>query len=96
VLTRIGQSFASRVSASLLNAIDLAELITNTEKEYENLAIELAIKPNKLKKIIDKLEKNILTKPLFDVKLFTKNIESAYDIMHNRYFSNLPSEDIEI
>ena len=72
VLTRIGQSFASRVSASLLNAIDLPELIANTEKEYENLAIELAINPNKLKKIKDKLKKNRLTKPLFDVKLYTK------------------------
>jgi len=96
VLTRIGQSFASRVSASLLNAIDLPELITNTEKEYENLAIELANNPSKLIKIKDKLKKNRLSKPLFNIKLFTKNIEEAYKIMHKRYFSNLPSENIEI
>ena len=31
VVTRIGKSFASRVSASLLNAIDLPELITHSE-----------------------------------------------------------------
>ena len=71
-------------------------MITNTEKEYENLAIELAIDPNKLNKIKDKLEKNRLTKPLFDVKLFTKNIETTYKIMHNNYLSNLPSDNIEI
>jgi protein O-GlcNAc transferase len=42
VLTLMGQSFASRVAASLLNAIGLPELITNTQEEYEALAIELA------------------------------------------------------
>ncbi|MBU3632018.1 hypothetical protein ICN21_01680, partial [Polynucleobacter sp. AP-Feld-500C-C5] len=42
VLTLMGQSFASRVAASLLNAIGLPELIANTQEEYEALAIELA------------------------------------------------------
>ncbi len=35
VLTRMGESFASRVAASLLNAIGLPELITNSAIEYE-------------------------------------------------------------
>ena len=51
VLTRIGKSFASRVSASLLNAIGLSELVTNSEKEYEDLAIELATNSTKLEEI---------------------------------------------
>ena len=42
VVTRIGQSFASRVSASLLTAIGLSELITKTEKEYEELTFKIA------------------------------------------------------
>jgi len=42
VLTCMGESFASRVAASLLNAIELPELITDTQQEYEALAIELA------------------------------------------------------
>ena len=96
VLTKAGESFASRVSASLLNAIDLPELITRSDVEYENLAIELATQSNKLNKIRDKLEKNISTQPLFDTKIFTKNIESAYEIMHKRYLSKLPLENIEI
>jgi protein O-GlcNAc transferase len=45
VLTLMGQSFASRVVASLLNAIGLPEPITNTQEEYEALAIELAMNP---------------------------------------------------
>ena len=35
VLTRMGESFASRVAASLLNAIGLPELITTSAIEYE-------------------------------------------------------------
>ena len=47
VLTRMGESFASRVAASLLNAIGLPELITTSAIEYERLAIDMAqIPPN--------------------------------------------------
>lgn len=38
-MTCIGESFASRVAASLLTALDLPELITNSSSEYEQLAI---------------------------------------------------------
>ena len=96
VLTRIGNSFASRVAASLLAAIDLSEMIVKTKKEYKDLAIEIANNKEKLKQIKNKLQKNILTKPLFDTKLFTKNIEELYTIMYQRYHSGLPVDHIEI
>ena len=96
VLTRIGKSFSSRVSASLLNALGLSELITYTEKEYEDLAIELAKNPNKLKEIKNKLEKNKISKPLFNTKIFANNIESAYVKIYDRYLKNLPVDNIEI
>ena len=85
VLTLMGQSFASRVAASLLNAIGLPELITNTQEEYEALAIDLAMNPQKLTDIKLKLAKNRLTAPLFDTPLFTKNLEAAYIKMIERY-----------
>ena len=96
VLTRIGNSFASRVAASLLAAIDLSEMIVKTKKEYKDLAIEIANNKEKLKQIKNKLQKNILTKPLFNTKLFTKNIEELYSIMYQRYHSGLPADHIEI
>jgi len=96
VLALIGKSFSSRVSASLLNVLGLSELITYTEKEYEDLAIELAKNPNKLKEIKNKLEKNKTNKPLFNTKLFTKNIETAYTKIYQKYLKNLPVENIEI
>jgi tetratricopeptide (TPR) repeat protein len=96
VLTMMGQSFASRVAASLLNAIDLPELITSTQDEYEALAIELALNPQKLANIKYKLETNRLTTPLFDTPLFTRNIEAAYIKMMERYHADLKPDHLSI
>jgi predicted O-linked N-acetylglucosamine transferase (SPINDLY family) len=94
VLTLTGQSFASRVAASLLNAIGLPELITSTQEGYEALAIELALNPKKLADIKLKLANNRLTTPLFDTPLFTKNLETAYIKMVERYRADLEPEHI--
>ncbi len=96
VLTLKGQSFASRVAASLLNAIGLPELITNTQQEYENLAIDLAQNTQKLAEIKLKLANNRLTTPLFDTPLFTQNLEAAYLKMHERYQADLQPDHIVI
>ena len=96
VLTMMGESFASRVAASLLNAIDLPELITSSQDQYETLAIELATNPAKLKAIKTKLDSNRLTTPLFDTPRFTKHLEDAYSKMYERYHTDLPPEHIYI
>jgi predicted O-linked N-acetylglucosamine transferase (SPINDLY family) len=96
VLTLTGQSFASRVAASLLNAIGLPELITNTQEEYEALVIELALNPKKLADIKLRLASNRLTAPLFDTPLFTKNLENAYIKMVERYRADFEPEHISI
>ena len=96
VLTCMGESFASRVGASLLNAIGLPELVTQTQAEYEALAIELATNSAKLNSIIDKLERNRLTTSLFDTPQFAKDIEAAYIKMYERYQANLPPDHIHI
>jgi predicted O-linked N-acetylglucosamine transferase (SPINDLY family) len=96
VLTCMGESFASRVAASLLNAIELPELITTTQAEYEAKAIELGNNPAKLKAIKDKLERNRLTTALFDTPRFTKHIEAAYIKMYERYQADLPPDHIYI
>ncbi len=96
VLTCMGESFASRVAASLLNAIELPELITTTQEQYEATAIELATDPTKLKEIKDKLERNRLTTALFDTPRFTKHIEAAYTQMYERYQAALPPDHIYI
>ena len=96
MLTLIGQSFAARVAASLLNAIDLPEMITTTQEEYEALAIEIATNPQKLAMIKKRLEENRLSTMLFNTQLFTQNLELAYVNMANRYWKNLSPDHIYI
>ena len=89
VLTRIGETFAARVAASLLNAVDLPELITHSSSEYEQRAIEIANHPEKLRAVKGRLAENRLGKPLFDTGLMTKQIEAAYIAMYERYQADL-------
>jgi predicted O-linked N-acetylglucosamine transferase (SPINDLY family) len=96
VLTCIGEAFASRVAASLLNGIHLPELITSTQEEYEALAVELATKPEKLRQLRQKLAANRLTTPLFDTQRFTQQIEAAYTQMYERYQAGLSPEHINL
>jgi len=96
VLTCMGQSFAGRVSTSLLRAIHLPELITTTPEEYWALALALARDPARLGAIRDKLARNRLTTPLFDTAGFTRDLEAAYTAMVARYDANLPPDPIHI
>ncbi|QWD95952.1 tetratricopeptide repeat protein [Polynucleobacter sp. MG-6-Vaara-E2] len=94
VLTLIGQSFASRVAASLLKAIELPELICHTQAEYEAKAIELARNPQKLTNLKKKLAKNRDKTPLFNGSQLTRDIESAYLAVYQRYQEGLAPEDV--
>jgi protein O-GlcNAc transferase len=96
VLTLCGESFPSRVAASLLNAIDMPELVTQSQEDFENLAVELATHPEKLAEIKKKLAKNRLTTPLFDTPRYTRDLEAAYINMFERYQSNLPPDHIVV
>ena len=96
VLTRIGETFAGRVAASLLNAIGLPELIASTPEAYEALAIDLATHPGKLADIRRKLDANRLMTPLFDTELFARHIEAGYVAMYERYHAGRVPDHIYI
>ena len=82
------------MGASLLNAVNLPELIKTTQEEYESFAIELAMDPAKLKIIKNKLASNLPTAPLYDTPLFTRHLESAYLTMYDKYQKGLDSDHI--
>ena len=96
VLTLMGESFASRVAGSILNAIDLPELIAYTQTQYEEIAIELARQPELLKKIKNKIVTNQYNTLLFNATKFTNKIESAYMQMYERYHNELPPDNIYV
>jgi predicted O-linked N-acetylglucosamine transferase (SPINDLY family) len=72
------------------------ELITNNLKEYEDLAVELAINTKKLNDIKNKLKNNNKTSKLFNSEIFTKNLETAYKTIYKNNHLDLANEDVYI
>lgn len=88
VVTLMGKSFASRVAGSLLHALEMPELVTTTEEDYESLALSIAKNPDKVKKLKKKLEINRESAPLFDSIKYTKNLEKALKNIFNHFKNN--------
>jgi len=74
VVTRLGESFAGRVAASLLNAIGLPELLTYSIEDYEALALGLAKDSSLLEGYRNRLAANRLAHPLFDTDRFRRHM----------------------
>ena len=96
VLTCMGATFAGRVGASLLRAVGLPQLIASTPQQYEQLAVELAINPQRLAAIRSKLAEGLRTAPLFDTAASARHLEAAYAGMYDRYLAGLPPEHIRV
>ncbi len=90
VLTLVGTTFAGRVGASLLQALDLPELITTSEDAFEVTAASLASEPDKLAAVKKRLRNNAAQSPLFDTRRTTRALEAAYAQMVQRHRQCLP------
>lgn len=96
VLTLAGETFASRVSSSLLNSIGLPELITRDVADYEAQAMRWASSPEALADLRQRLWAQRTTTPLFDTERFARKIESAYEAIWTRHADGLPPTPIQI
>lgn len=96
LLTCPGKTFASRVAANLVTAAGLPELVTGSLAEYEAVARDLAAHPQKLADIRQKLARNRLTCPLFDIERYTRHIEDAYEQVWRRHEQGLPPDHVTI
>ncbi len=96
VLTCPGETFASRVGASLLQAVGLPELIAGSTQEYEAMALDLATHPEKLRALRDRLAAQRTTSALFDTPRFTRHLEDGYTQIWIRYQSGLLPTDIRV
>jgi hypothetical protein len=94
VLTCAGESFASRVAASLLSAVGLPQLVTSSLGEYEELAVCLAADPGRLGQLRTTLARNRSTSSLFDTAGYVKNLETAYETIYDRYLAGAPPSHI--
>lgn len=81
VLTLRGQSFAGRVASSMLHALDLGELVTDSLAAYEECALALGRDKARLDAIKARLALSLATSPLFDSKRFCANLEAACSAM---------------
>ena len=85
VLTISGKTFASRVAGSLLQTLELPELITRTLEEYRSVALRIARESRLLADIKSRLDANRKSSPLFDGAHFARNLEQAYTTMQEIY-----------
>jgi predicted O-linked N-acetylglucosamine transferase (SPINDLY family) len=85
VLTCAGNSFAARMSGSLLHAVGLPDLVTHSLAEYEQLALQLARTPGRLADLRTTLARNRGCTALFDTDKFRRHLEAAYASMVERY-----------
>lgn len=89
LLTCRGDTFAGRVAASLLQGLQLPELIATDGDDYERMAIALSQQPEQLAAIKAKLAANRLTTATFDTRSLTRDIEAAFQMMVDRRRSGL-------
>jgi predicted O-linked N-acetylglucosamine transferase (SPINDLY family) len=83
VLTCIGDTFASRVSASLLTRLGLPNLITTSMTDYIQEAIHLAKSPQALSTIKHTIQLN--HSQLFNSQSFTLALETTYREIFNQF-----------
>ena len=96
VITLSGRSFASRVGASLLTALDIKELITHNLNDYENLALKLCKDPKALSQLRQRVTHSPKRSALFDGRLLARLMESAYTQMAHRQAQGLPPESFQV
>jgi predicted O-linked N-acetylglucosamine transferase (SPINDLY family) len=84
VLTRSGRTFASRMAGSLLTALDLPELITDTLAGYESRAVQIARDPALHAALRARLVAGRETSALFDMPRFVRDFGDALERIARR------------
>jgi protein O-GlcNAc transferase len=84
-----GDTFASRVSSSLLTAAGLPELITSSLADYFSLALRLASDPGALAGLKARARQLRVSGPLLDTRLFTHDLERALVLAWERHCAGL-------
>jgi predicted O-linked N-acetylglucosamine transferase (SPINDLY family) len=96
VLTCAGETFAGRVAGSIVRAAGLSELVTNSPRDYEALALALAHEPARLNDIRSRLGAGRENLPLFDMAKRTRNLEALYARMAETWRSGKPAAPITL
>jgi protein O-GlcNAc transferase len=90
-----GNTFAARVSASILAAAGLGDLVTTSLADYHALALRYASD----RQLLAELKARVAAcraSPLFDSKRFTRALEKAYAVVVERSRGGLAPDHIAI
>ncbi len=85
VIVLAGSAHAGRVGVSLLNQIELPELIATNSEDYIAMAVALAENPKRLALLRKDLRTRMQDSPLCDGQAFARDVEEAYREMWRRW-----------
>jgi predicted O-linked N-acetylglucosamine transferase (SPINDLY family) len=96
IITLKGNSFVSRVAASLLSSIGMDQLIASSFEDYISLAIHLASDKNKLFELKENIKLAVSEGPLFNSDIYTKNYEKSLLKAYQNYVRHNEARDIDV
>lgn len=79
MVTRAGRTYISRMAGSLLHAVGLPDLVTETLADYEKLAVTLGRQPQRVASIRRYLAEHGRSSPLFDLPQIVRDIEAQFE-----------------
>jgi protein O-GlcNAc transferase len=96
LITLVGETFVSRVAASLLAAVGLPDLAVEDLAHYEALAVALSLDQERRSRLRRHLNDVRSSAVLFDSARFVRNLERAYEAVWNRHLAGAAPEDIDL
>ena len=96
ILTKVGKSFSSRICGSILNSLDLSDLVTYSKKDYEEKAIFFGNNKKKINEIKKQIFKSKEKKTFYDIKQYTLKLEEAFEAVHLARLNGKKPKSIEI
>ena len=96
ILTKVGKSFSSRICGSILNSLDLNDLVTYSKKDYEEKAIFFGNNKKKINEIKKQISKSKEKKTFYDIKQYTLKLEEAFEAVHLARLNGKKPKSIEV
>jgi protein O-GlcNAc transferase len=96
VLTVAGDTPSSRLGATLLNGIEMPDMVTPSLEAYVDKAVSLAEDPSAMSAVRERLKRNRETAPLFDFPRYVHDLERAYTAIWQRHEAGLPPQLVDL
>jgi predicted O-linked N-acetylglucosamine transferase (SPINDLY family) len=96
VLTTLGNTYQTRVAASLLHAMGLSDLVAPSPAAYEDLAVRIGHDADLRASLRKRVEANRATSVLFDTPRFTRHLEAAFERMWDAYVDGRPPVSFDV